>query len=164
MNISSVNRKFISALLFAAVIAVSCVGCTGSSSEVTAEQDEVLLEVTLETEDEIYMVSYDTFIDGDMVNGGETGNVNGSAITDNVYISLTEDDFPEGSDLSALSIQFYIAYTTDNAGDIESAANHDGQDIVSNELSIEAAYGNKYSIVISGGKESGYAASLAEGE
>lgn len=80
---------------------------------------------------------------------------------DKCYFTIKDgEDVKAGSDISKLSVSFFVADSPENIGNINSTASHEGQYKAGGEIKIDAEYGNTYYITISGDKKSGYKASL----
>ena len=109
-----------------------------SNSIPRVNDNEIYLDIALNATSVIYGVHYEYYLDENPIGGGGTSNANGSAFTkgEQLSVQFLEDHFPSNVDLSGLSIEFYIV-------------NEDGtQTPVKNKISIEADYGNRYSIEI----------------
>lgn len=126
---------------------------TGGDKEPVAAADEVLLLFDLNTSDEIYQVSIEYMIDGEIVGDAGTRNANGTPFAENerIYYSFRLD---AAHDISKLSLQLYVADFINDFGD------HKSEYRIENEIKLSAEYGNTYYITIAGDKETGYTAFL----
>ncbi len=155
--------KFKLSILAALLFLISLTACNGQPGEPIASENEVLLAVDVKTkpEDEIRVLSYDFFTDGELVSGGGVSNADGEPITGTIYCHVKRDrDVPENADISTLSVQLYVCSDLDNTGDIYAAAAHNGENMAGGRLEINAEWGNVYSIVISGSEDEGYSSEI----
>ncbi len=150
-------------ILAALSLSLSLIACSGQQTQPVAGENEVLLAVDIKTapEDEIRVVSYDFFTDGDIVSGGGVSNADGEPITDTIYCHVERDrDVPENADISTLEVQLYVSSDLDNTGDIYAAAAHNGESMAGSRLELNADWGSTCSIVISGNREDGYTSEI----
>ncbi len=147
-----------------AALSLSLTACNGQYREPAAGENEVLLavDVNTEPEDEIRLLSYDFFTDGEIVSGGGINNADGEPLTDMVYYFRVKRDIdvPENADISTLSVQLYVGSELDNINNLSASAAHTGETKVGEPLEISAEWGDTYHIEINGDKESGYTSQL----
>lgn len=152
-------------LIIIAALSLSLTACSGQHEEPTAGENEVLLAVDINTEpeDEIRLISYDFFTEGELVSGGGISNADGEPLTDTVYRRVERGrDVPENADIGTLSVQLYVGSDLDNIGDLTASAAHDGETKAGDPLEINAVWGETFHIEITGDSENGYTSRLAE--
>lgn len=128
------------------------------------EEDEFAIIVELDTAEDIYVVSHDYALDGEVIGVGGCENADKSAIEDYVYENFSPEFFPENADLSAFSIRFYLYDQPYTLEEQYTDGNHTWDYPVEGELSLSAAYGDVYFVRITGSKTEGYSAHLIEPE
>ncbi len=154
------KRKTLIALIASSLFVISLAGCS-PNKEPAAAEDEILLIVDLDSQDEIYQVSMDFFVDGVWVGDAGTRNADGTPLgsKERIYQFIqVGTDLEAGLDISRLSVQFYLANTLLN--DPKDLAERTVRYKVGEEVEIAAEYGNTYYISIVGSKESGFTVSL----
>lgn len=166
------NQNQFSILLLALAFLLQLTGCTmkqndvicslKASEEPSVAEDELLFSFEVDTDDDIYYISHDLLLDGELMSGGLTGDADGSAISGNLYYTVSPEELWERDDLSQLSIRLYVSDNLDNLEDMSASTAHQDEYAIKNELKINAQYGHTYHIVISGNKTEGYTASLKE--
>ncbi len=150
-------------ILAALSLSLSFIACKAQPEKPAAGENEVLLAVDVKTEpeDEIRLLSYDFFTDGELVSGGGVSNADGEQLTDTVYLRVERDrDVPENADISTLSVQLYVGAALDNIGSLSASAAHIGESKAGEPLELSAEWGSAYHIEIKGDKESGYTSEL----
>jgi hypothetical protein len=154
-KVLKMKRKALVVFIILILLLVFLVVCymSNSDNEPTVAEDEVLLIFDLDTQDELYQVSMDYLIDGEIVGDAGTRNADGTPLIENERIY---DPFKLDTeyDISKLSLQLYVADFINDFGD------HEGEYKVENVLKLFAEYGNIYYITIAGDKENGYTAIL----
>ncbi len=131
-------------------------GFAAESEAPAAAEDEFIIGVRLETADEVCMLSCEYMLDGEPLGGGTVCCADmRTPLRGTVYESFEPEYFPEGAELDGFSIVFYV----NNRFDDGSVTEQDGAVMVENEIFIPARYGENYTVVISGDRESGYRAS-----
>lgn len=126
-------------------------GCS-SGAKIEANESTFLIGLRNHCDCEIYKVHHEYYIGDKPIGGGYACNADGSAIRsgDVLVKDFISADFPEGADLSEFHIEVFVV---DGAG----------KEYPCGEvLSLDAAYGNVYEIIITGNYESGFCASLSE--
>jgi hypothetical protein len=155
LSYKKTKRKALVGFIILILLLVSFIVCYiyNSDDEPTVAEDEVLLIFDLDTQDELYQVSMDYLIDGEIVGDSGTRNADGTPFYENerIYDSFKLD---AEYDISKLCLQLYVADFINDFGD------HKGEYKVENEIELFAEYGNIYYITISGDKENGYTAIL----
>ena len=101
---------------------------------------------------EIQQIFYTYYIGGASRGMGGMADLEGETLTEATDLTLTflPASFEEGDDLSAFSIDF----SPYGAGDTEEMA-------TTAPLAIPAAYGERYTVIFSGDRETGFRAELA---
>jgi hypothetical protein len=154
-KVLKMKRKALVFSIFLILLLVLFVVCymSNSDNEPTVAEDEVLLIFDLDTQDELYQVSMDYLINGEIVGDAGTRKADGTPLVENerIYYPFKLDT---EYDISKLSLQLYVADFINDFGD------HEGEYKVENTLKLFAEYGNIYYITISGDKENGYTAIL----
>lgn len=145
-NNGGMTRKtliLLNALLLCIFILCSC-------RIVNNDEEIFYVSVIQNTEDEVYGIHYEYYIDGEAIGGCMVRNADNSYIEKNDILTkdFSKYDFPKGRDLSKLYIQFFIAAENGNeTGTV-------------NPIKISAEYGKRYTVVIEGNYKDGYAAKL----
>ncbi len=150
-------------ILAALSLSLSLIACKAQPKDPAAKENEVLLAVDVKTEpeDEIRLLSYDFFTDGEIVSGGGITNADGEQLTDTVYLRVKRDrDVPENADISTLSVQLYVGAALDNIGSLSASAAHIGESKAGEPLELSADWGDTYHIEITGDKDNGYTSQL----
>lgn len=139
-------------LLFLNLLSLICVltGCSAFQSPFLEEDDLFSLSVTQNTDTAISGIHYEYSITDDACGGGEVYNADHSLLSPGevLYLSFTASDFPENSDLSGFSIQFFI---------IDEA----GSELPADEplyISVTGEY--SYTVSLEGNAEDGFRAVL----
>jgi hypothetical protein len=149
------KRKIFVVFILSILLLFSLAVCyiANTDKEPTVAEDEVLLLFDLDTQDELYQVSMDCLVDGQVVSSAGIRNADSTPFVENDRIY---DPFKLGTeyDISKLSLQLYVADFINDFGD------HEGEYKVENELNLLAEYGTIYYITISGDKENGYSATV----
>ena len=134
------------------VVLLLC-GCSGGV-KIEANETTFLIGLRNNCDCEIYKVHHEYYIGDKPIGGGYACNADGSAIRsgDVLVKDFISADFPEGADLSEFHIEVFVV---DGAG----------KEYPCGEvLSLDAAYGNVYEIIITGNYESGFCAAWSENE
>ena len=140
--------KRLAVLLF---LLLSLCGCSGAA-KIEADENTFLIRVQNHCDCEIDKVHYEYYIGNKPTGGGYACNANGSAIRygDVMLKDFIPADFPEGANLAEFCIEVFVV---DRAG----------KEYPCDEpLSLNAAYGNEYEIIITGNYESGFCAAWSE--
>jgi len=153
------KTKALFALITSILLIISLAGCHTSNlnEEPIAAIDEVLLIFDLDTQDEIYQVSMDYFVDEKIVGdaGARNADCTPFAENDRIYHPIKKGvDLNADLDISKLALQLYVADFINDFGD------HKSEYKIENEIKLVAEYGNVYYIAIAGDKENGYTAFL----
>lgn len=161
---SNKMKKLLSMFIILIMI-FSLNGCTNNSEpkEITANSDEFIFEIHLNTKEDIYQLAYEYSLGETPIGGGDMMKANGKTKLESPsYIRFRVNNFPDSKDITDFSIMLYISDTLENVGDFNQAVEHTGQYSIGNEIKFTPVYGNIYSITISGDKENGYVAELAD--
>jgi hypothetical protein len=154
-KVLKLKRKALAVFIILILMLISFVVCyiSNSDKEPTASEDEVLLIFDLDTQDELYQVSMDYLIDGEIVGDAGFRNADSTPFVENdrIYYPFNLD---AEYDISKLSLQLYVADFINDFGD------HEGEYKIKNRLDLSAEYGKDYYITITGDKENGYTAIL----
>ena len=138
--------------ILALVLAVLILsGCSGGA-KIEVNESTFLIEVRNNCDCEIYKVHHEYYIGDEPIGGGYSCNADGSAIRagDVLVKDFIYADFPEGANLAEFRIEVFVV---DGAG----------KEYPCGEvLSLNAAYGNDYEIIITGNYESGFTAAWSE--
>ena len=126
-------------------------GCAGGV-KIEANETTFLIGIRNNCDCEIYKVHHEYYIGEAPAGGGYICNADGSAISfDDVLVKdFISADFPEGADLSEFHIEVFVV---DGAGKEYPCGE---------ALSLNAAYGNTYEIIITGNENSGFCAAWNE--
>ena len=136
--------KRIAAALTVLVLALSLTACTRAPKAIEPTEDSFVICVRFDTDVDIFEMQYAR-------GEGESGGfcyADGSKLNDVVYMSFTDEIWGEGpkKDGFFLSVGPVI----------------EGHDVPM--VSIEAKYGNTYTLLVSGNAETGYTAVQMKGE
>ena len=138
--------------LFAIVLCILLLA--GCSHDVKIEADETTFLIGLrnQCDCEIYKIHHEYYIGDKPVGGGYACNADGSSIRsgDVMLKVFIPEDFPEGANLTEFRIEVFVV---DGAGKEYPCGE---------PLSLKAAYGNEYEIIITGNYESGFYAAWSE--
>lgn len=123
-------------------------GLSGGMTEREIGPNEFVIQVGLDTEDEVYVLSCAYMLDGELTGSVAVCNADErTPLRGAIYECFQAEDFPEGADLSGFSVRFWLRNSMD------------GEDIpVDNEIRIPVEYMNEYAVRIAGSRESGYRA------
>ncbi|MBR4442610.1 MAG: hypothetical protein IKS52_05000 [Clostridia bacterium] len=125
-------------------------GFAAESELPVAAGNEFIIEVRLETADEVCTLLWEYSLDGETTGTGGVCNADmKTPLAGTLYQQFQAEDFPEEADLSGFSIAFSLS------GEFE------GDEAIpaSGEIVLPARYGENYTVVISGDRENGYRAS-----
>ena len=141
--------------IFAALLAL-IMGFTGFATEggvIEGEEDEFIVQVWLDTDDAVCVLSHANMLDGDLVGGGSACNADmRTPLSGYVYENFRAEDFPEGADLNGFSISFSVSDRFDDGSSTP----------VAGEIAIPARWGEVYSVIIEGDSAGGYTAYIGE--
>ena len=128
-------------------------GCS-SGTKIEANESTFLIGLRNNCDCETYKVRYEYYIGDRSIGGGYACNADGSALSfDDVLIKdFIRADFPEGDNLAEFRIEVFVV---DGAG----VAYPCGE-----PLSLNAAFGNVYEIIITGNYGNGFCAAWRENE
>ena len=126
-------------------------GCSGGV-KIEADESTFLIGLRNNCDCEIYKVHHEYYIGDKPIGGGYACNADGSAIRsgDVLVKDFISADFPEGADLSEFHIEVFMV---DGAGKEYPCGE---------PLSLNAAYGNEYEIIITGNYEGGFSSAWSE--
>lgn len=161
----SKNKKIIISVI---CILITCVLAfalfvNNKNNEFKVADDEIALQIKLDTKEDIGLIIYDYSVGGFEHSGG-VSNADKSLIKHNDLIiqpMSKQPDFDNLSDIEDLTIKFTIIteYEDPNYDNIYS---EEYTKIIETPISLKAHYGESYSITISGDKANGYEAVLEE--
>lgn len=154
-------RKII-AVVIAAVFIVSFT-LYGCSKTYTPADDEIALQITLDTKEDVGLIVYDYSVGENEFSGG-ISNADKSLINHNDIIIQPlnkQQDFNNLSDIEDLTIKFTIIteYVDPNYDNIYP---EEYTKVIETPIDLNAHYGESYFITISGDKTNGYQAFLEE--
>lgn len=126
---------------------IALVGAPGGNTA----QDAFTIDLTLESEG-VYQIFYTYYLDGASCGMGAIADLDGAELTgkSDLAISLTQA-LLESDDPSGFSIDFSLY----GQGDAHEAG-------TTNQVSIDAEYGGRYAVAISGSEADGFSARLTE--
>ncbi len=149
------------ALVLALVLLTGC--AAGKSSEPPI--DEIRIQITLDTEDEVYLLVNDNYVDGELASGSGVQDADGrSSLGETCGVTLHKRDFPEGADLTKITVRLYLADKPDTSGNLEALAGHEGMVPVEPELAIPARFGGTVRVTVTGSFDEGFTATLKEAQ
>ena len=133
------------------------------SNEFNVDEDEIAIQIKLDTKEDIGLIIYDYSTGGKEHSGG-ISNADKSLIKNNDVIIQTMSkqlEFDNISNIEDLTLKFTIIteYVDPNYDNIYP---EEYTKIIETPISIKAHYGESYSITISGDKANGYKATLEE--
>jgi len=148
------------------LLAILFLLCACGEVVYTAQEDEVRIVVELDTEDDIYEVSFARCVDGEAFGGCGVSNADRSRLGYNrfgqreknpkVLLDFLKEDFPNITDLSGFSMQLYVRNSPLEGVNWDEP--FDGTVEVQNELAFPVEYGHLYRVRLSGSREKGYTA------
>ncbi len=150
------KRILTAALLLPALLAALC-GC-GKQTQVSANADEFVVCVRLDTEDAAICAALDYYISGTFLGGLAMNHADGSALEqdEDIVFRFSADQFPPGTEnfngfsfLIKLSAQPPAAY-------VEDIANSVGYTETAQCAPFTPAYGNVYAYTVSGSFAEGF--------
>jgi len=138
--------------VFAIVLCILLLAGCSHGVKIEADETTFLIGLRNSCDCEIYKVHHEYYIGDKPAGGGYTCNADGSAIRfgDVMLKDFIPADFPEGANLAEFCIEVFVV---DGAGKEYPCGE---------PLSLNAAYGNEYEIIITGNYESGFAAAWSE--
>lgn len=136
-------------MLAAAVLLTLCLAAC--SAETTSE-DAFTVRVVCES-DGVWQIFYSCYLDGEYYGMGGMADLDGVELTEDtdLSVSFTRSFLGEDADLSQFSIDF-SPYGENDTSEIGTT----------NQVAINAEYGQSYTVVLSGDRESGLQAELQE--
>ena len=136
-------------ILIAMILALTLTSCSNEPTEQTAT-DAFSVTVVCESED-IYQIFYSCYIDDEYYGMGGMADLDGGEITadTDLTLSFTSSFLGEDADITKFSIDF-SPYGKDDTSEIATT----------NRVYIDAEYGENYTIIFSGDKDSGFTAEL----
>ena len=142
------KRIFLSSMLLI-LLAFGLTGCSQTSHQ-QAGENSFSLKVICDSQD-IYQIFYTYYVDGVSCGMGGMADLEGGEITPETDLTVVfpEAYFEENPDISKFSIDF-SPYGKDDQSEIATTA----------PVSIEAEYGNTYTVRFSGDREQGFQAHL----
>ena len=118
--------------------------------ELKAGEDEFILKAALDSDDPIYRLSCEYYLEGDLMGGLSCENADGTALCEKYYLfRFSKENFPEGADLSRFSAVFFVTKSP-GGSDLMQIAAHENQIAAEGEIAIAAQNGNIYPIWIAG--------------
>ena len=140
--------------VFAIVLCILLLAGCSHGVKIEADETTFLIGLRNSCDCEIYKVHHEYYIGDKPAGGGYACNADGSALSfDDVLIKdFIRADFPEGDNLAEFRIEVFVV---DGAG----VAYPCGE-----PLSLNAAFGNVYEIIITGNYGNGFCAAWRENE
>ncbi len=132
-----------------------------ANNEFKVADDEIVLQIKLDTKEDVGLIIYDYSVGGFEHSGG-ISNADKSLIKHNdllIQPMSKQPDFDNLSDIEDLTIKFTVI-TEYVAPNYENIYPEEYTKIIEAPISLKAHYGESYSITISGDKMNGYEAAL----
>lgn len=153
--ITKSTSLIISAILFT-FAAASCSNINGSTDDgYTISSDAFYIRLINNSDEEIYTLHSEYYLDGKPIGDYATGQNIGEKVIPTAKGDFFESDFtawnfPENSDLSKFSIEFFVVYQDET----EARA--------CEPISLDVAYGNRYYLSLTGNSSYGFAVSVID--
>lgn len=159
----SKNKKIIISVICILITCVLAFALFINNNEFKVAEDEIALQIKLDTKEDIGLIIYDYSVGGFEHSAG-VSNADKSLIKHNDVIIETiskQLELDNLSDIEDLTIKFTIIteYEDPNYDNIYS---EEYTKIIETPISLKAHYGESYSITITGDKANGYKAVLEE--
>lgn len=148
-------------ILFIALVAALALCFFGCAKEnpVTAAPDEIVLDITLQTDDTVYTAGIDYFMDGTFLGGMAANHADNSPLSpgERHVFRLGPEQFPAGTeDLRGFGFLVKLSADPDPQADVQAIADSVGFTETNGIDPFGAAFGNVYRFTVTGSFESGF--------
>lgn len=156
-------KKKIILCITAAAVCLFAAGCQFSGTAYTAQEDEIALDIQLQTQEDIGLLLIEYKNTGGSGGKGGLSNADKTLLAhdERLFYTLPRDSFDNPSPAENLTLQFTV---------VSEYAEPNFEDIYPEELKIplapltfEAVFGETYNITIGGDNKNGYRAVLHTG-